>query len=115
MGAARTAGCLIVVLFSCYVWLLAERGRRYLVGQPERETEVNRPNTTAQSDNSSAWVDVVTNVSIIVFTFLCYDLFVVNILLFVLATDRFFSLALSRAALAGMVCVLAWAAWSETR
>ena len=117
------AGCLIVVLFSCYVWLLAERGRRYLVGRPDQELQTggklrgtHSTNTTQSDvDSRSMWMDLVTNFSIIIFTFLCYDLFVLNILLFVLATDCFFSRPPSRAALSGMACILVWAAWSETR
>lgn len=125
MGAARVAGCLIVMLFSCYVWLLAERGRKYLVGQPEIEGVFHRGLSTASSnqtqfetrspseEESSTWRDVGINFSVLICTFLCYDLLVTNLLLVFLASDRFFLSHTSKATLSAMVGILAAGAWFE--
>ena len=123
MGLIKVSGCFIFVLFSCYLLLLAERGRRYLVG--ERYTAGGGPgqlptnhtlSTTLSSpneDSESAWANVGINLLLLVATFLCYDLLVTNVLLFYLATDSFFLRAPLRVLLCGMVGVLAAAAWFE--
>ena len=124
MGAARVAGCLIVMLFSCYLWLLAERGRKYLVGQPEIEGAFYRglsavPSNQTQfetlgpAEKSSVWLDIGINFFVLISTFLCYDLLVTNLLLVFLASDQFFLFPASKATLSAMLGVLAAGAWFE--
>jgi hypothetical protein len=121
MGLMKVSGCFIFVLFSCYVLLLAERGRRYLVGERNADGEGHLPNnhtlsntlSSPNEDSESAWVNVGVNFFLLIATFLCYDLLVTNILLFFLATDTFFLRAPLRVLLCGMVGVLAAAAWFE--
>ena len=124
MGLIKVSGCFIVVVFSCYLLLLAERGRRYLVGEvetppegPEQLPSTNHTLSDTHSpqneDTESVWTDVGINFLLLVVTFLCYDIVVTNILLFCLATDTFFIRAPLRAVLCGMVGVLAGAAWYE--
>ena len=120
MGVIKAFGCLIFVLFSCYLLLQAERGRRYLVGETNTaEYKTGQlPSNPALSDtppqaSESAWVDVGVNVLLLISTFLCYDLVVTNILVFFLATDRFFLRTPLRLLMCAMVGVLAGAAWFE--
>ena len=124
MGATKTLGCFVFLIFSSYLLLQAERGRRFLVG--ERETaaaEGGAPHNPAISQNNPSqnttdgdpvwWMTVGINVFLVVATFLCYDLVVANVLVLTLATDTFFMRAPLRLMLFGMVCVLAVATWHE--
>ena len=116
MGLIKAVGCLIFVLFSCYVLLQAERGRRYLVAQPHtaKEDAGQLPVTSpALSDKESVWTNLGVNLFLLISTLLCYDLVVTNILVFSLATDRFFLRTPLRVLLCAMVGVLAAAAWFE--
>ena len=126
MGATKALGCLVFVLFSGYVLLQAERGRRFLVGEefdaPVGETaaqnsEDGQPSTSGDPSHDASddpfWKKVGINVFLVIGTFLCYDLVVTNILVFSLATDGFFLRAPLRVLLCGMVGVLAAASWYE--
>lgn len=109
MGIIKVSGCLIVVLFSCYLLLLAERGRRYLLENPaEENSEVDQP------EDSRPWfISLGVNLLLLISTFLCYDLVVTNLLVFSLATDGFFLRVPLRVLLCAMVGVLAAAVWFE--
>ena len=126
MGATKALGCLVFVLFSGYVLLQAERGRRFLVGgefdAPVGETAAQNPALSEDEQPSTSgdpshddpfWKKVGINVFLVIGTFLCYDLVVTNILVFSLATDGFFLRAPLRVLLCGMVGVLAAASWYE--
>ena len=126
MGLVRVSGCLIVLTFSCYMWLLAERGRQYLVEQPAQTREgapgqADPSNHTlseseassVEEDEVSEWLNVGINILMLISTFLCYDLLVTNILLFSLSTDTFFLRTPLRLLLCCMIGVLAAAGWFE--
>lgn len=112
MGLIKVSGCLIVVLFSCYLLLLAERGRKYLLEKPAEENpDVDRPSLI---EESRPWyISLGINLLLLISTFLCYDLVVTNLLVFSLATDGFFLRAPLRVLLCAMVGVLAAAVWFE--
>lgn len=112
MGLIKVSGCLIVVLFSCYLLLLAERGRRYLLEKPaEENSEVDQPSPI---EESRPWfISLGVNLLLLISTLLCYDLVVTNLLVFSLATDGFFLRAPLRVLLCAMVGVLAAAVWFE--
>lgn len=112
MGVIKMLGCLVFVLFSGYLLLQAERGRRYLVDSPPSNPALS-DTPREESTSESAWIDVGVNSLLLVSTFLCYDLIVTNILVFSLATDRFFLRTPLRLLLGAMVGVLAGAAWYE--
>ena len=114
MGATKALGCLIFLLFSGYLLLQAERGRRFLVGEPDAAAGGAAPQEPAISaDEDPVWKNLGINLLLIVGTFLCYDLVVTNILVFSLATDGFFLRAPLRLLLCGMVGVLLAAGWHE--
>ena len=124
MGATKALGCLVFVLFSSYLLLQAERGRRFLVEEsdaPARETAPQNPAPDVRPSDDflhgisdgALWKRVGINVFLVIGTFLCYDLVVTNILVCSLATDGFFVRAPLRMLLCGMVGVLAAASWYE--
>ena len=119
MGATKALGCLVFLLFSGYLLLQAERGRRFLVGERENEAAAENQTASFLSGDEVAptedpfWKSVGINVFLLVGTFLCYDLVVANILVFSLTTDSFFRRVPLRLALSVMVGVLAAAAWHE--
>ena len=117
MGLIKLSGCLVFLLFSCYTLLQAERLRRYLVGEQDASSEEEEgaapSNPAPQQHEQSVWMTVVINFFLLVGTFLCYDLVVANILVLLLASDKFFLRASSRLLLCGMVGVLGAAAWYE--
>lgn len=123
MGLRKVSGCLVLAVFSCYMLLLAERGRRYLVGHAaERNvkgagqlpTLSESPHSSDEEPDASVWVDLGVNFSLLISTFLCYDLVVMNVLVVSLATDNFFHRTpFIRLLLCAMVGVLTAAAWFE--
>lgn len=112
MGLMKVSGCLIIVLFSSYMLLLAERGRKYLLEKPAEENpEIDQ---SSPNEESRPWfISLGVNLLLLISTFLCYDLVVTNLLVFSLATDGFFLRAPLRVLLCGMVGVLAAAMWYE--
>lgn len=113
MGLIKVSGCLILVIFSCYMLLLAERGRRYLLEQPAEENAEHDDQSSPNGETKPWFITVGVNVLLLISTFLCYDLVVTNILVFSLSTDRFFLRAPIRVLLCAMVGVLAAAIWFE--
>lgn len=125
MGAAKSLGCLVFLLFSGYLLLQAERVRRFLVGESVAPARSDAPQNPASEGAGASddpprdaagdpfWKKVGINVFLLIGTFLCYDLVVTNILVFSLASDGFFLRAPLRVLLCGMVGVLAAASWYE--